>query len=54
MSLNIRSTGNGLIASPSKQAKQVTFSDWISPALLLCAMIGLTFLALSERVWMVL
>jgi hypothetical protein len=54
MSLTIRSTGYGLIASPSKQARQVTLGDWIGPALLLCAMIGLTFLALSERVWGVL
>jgi hypothetical protein len=52
--LCIRSTDNGLVASPAKLVKQVTFSDWIAPALLLCAIVGLTFLALSERVWMVL
>jgi hypothetical protein len=54
MSLTIRSTGDGLIASPAKEVKKVTFADWLPAALLLCAIIGLTLMATSERVWMVL
>jgi hypothetical protein len=47
----IRNSGHGLIASPKKEIKPITFRDCLPIVLTILMLVGLTLLATSKYVW---